>query len=157
MHMCVLFVLFSQKELDRNEIEICLELVIRHDLVDFTKELVWQKLYHETRTKIVPNYWSNFSLAHNENIGYKNLNEAVNILNADIAKQQHYFSLLDRLSGNVISKSFDQYKAHLSAILLSQIPPHFEYSVHAFYTRAFRAFMSLEKRNFNFGMIQTHL
>ncbi|KAK4026154.1 hypothetical protein OUZ56_015173 [Daphnia magna] len=150
-----------QKELDRKEIEICLELVIRHDLVDFTKELVWQKLYHETRTKIVPNYWSKFSLAHNENIGYKNLNEAVNILNADIAKQQHYFSLLDRLSGNVISKSFDQYKAHLSAILLSQIPPHFEYSVHAFYTRAFRAFMSLEKRNFNFdadesGDVITH-
>lgn len=115
---------------------------------------MWQKLYSETRTRVVPNFWSRFTLAQNETAGHEKFSEAVDFLTANIAKQQHYFSLLDRLSGNVTSKSYDQYKAHLSAILLSQIPPNFEYSVHAFYSRAFRAFMSFEKKSFNFGMIQ---
>ncbi|XP_046449406.1 anaphase-promoting complex subunit 2-like [Daphnia pulex] len=150
-----------QKELDRTEIEGCAEFIVNHDLVDFSKELVWQKLFNDTRNRITPNFWSRFEVTQNENSGYENYREAVKVLNTDIKSLQHYFSLLDHLSGNVTPKSFAQYQAHLSAILLSQIPPKFECCVNFFYSRAFRAFMSLEKRNFNFdgdesGDVITH-
>ena len=142
---------FLLKELDRNEVDACAEFIANHNLVDFSKELVWQKLYNDTRNRIIPNFWSGFEGTKNENSGYESYREAAKILNTDIQRLEHYFSLLDRLSGNAVPKSFDQYQAHLSAILLSQIPPKFESCVNFFYTKAFRAFMSLEKRNFNFG------
>lgn len=148
---------YMQKELDRTEIEGCAEFIVNHDLVDFSKELVWQKLFNDTRNRITPNFWSRFEVTQNENSGYENYREAVKVLNTDIKSLQHYFSLLDHLSGNTTPKSFDQYQAHLSAILLSQIPPKFECCVNFFYSRAFRAFMSLEKRNFNFGIILAFL
>jgi hypothetical protein len=146
---------YVQEELDKNEVDSCAEFIANHDLVDFSKELVWQKLYNDTQNKISPKFWSRFEVTLNENSGYENYREAVKVLNTDIKRLEHYFSLLDRLSGNAVPKSFDHYQAHLSAILLSQIPPKFECCVNFFYTRAFRAFMSLEKRSFNFGMRRT--
>ena len=147
---------YYNKEFGGNEVKTVLDFVVNHDLVDFTKELVWQKLYNETRSRIVPNFWSKFTIVQKETSGSESFAEAVSVLNAEIKRQRHYLFFLDQLSKNANQTSFDCYKAHLSAVLLSQIPSNFECIVNSFYTRAFRAFMCLEKRSINFGiMIQT--
>lgn len=124
----------------------------KNDLVDFTKELVWQKLFSDARTRIVPTFWSRFgSVKDKQNAEFQSFSEATKMLNSDISKLENHFSFLDRLSRNVCTKSFDLYKMHLSAILLSQIPTHFESSVNSFYTKSFKAFMVLEKRSYSYG------
>ena len=39
-----------------------LEFIANHNLADFSKELVWHKLYNHTQNKIIPNFWSGFEL-----------------------------------------------------------------------------------------------
>lgn len=127
---------------------MCFEFVEKHDLSEFTKELMWQKLFHEARSRIVPNFWFTFTA---KNKTAENFADSIKILHAEIRRQQPYFSLLDLLSEDSKLKSYDHYKENLSAILLSQIPPQFECCVNSFYSQGFRAFMSLEKRNCNYG------
>ena len=79
---------------------------------------------------------------------------AVTTLKENIKMQWNYFLFLDHLSTKEMSggESFERFKIHLSSVLLSQIPKDFESIVNAFYSQAFRAFMSLEKRG-QFGII----
>lgn len=154
-HWCLIF---CSKDFDRSDAEACLDFVIKNDLVGFTNELVWQKLFSDARTKIVPNFWARLTSGPNDpSAGIQNFSEAIKALHSDIVNQQHHFFFLDQLSGNGHSQSFEIYKAHLSAILLSQIPAHFENSVNAFYTQAFKAFMVLEKRNCSYGKFTSSL
>lgn len=125
---------------------------MKHNLEAFSAEILWQKLFRDARCRVVPEFWSYFaSPVQDKEKGAQLFVDAVALLRDEVKAHLHIFHLLDKLSG-ISGGSFDRYRVHLSAILLSQIPAHFEGVVNAFYSRAFKSFTSLEKRESSFGI-----
>lgn len=118
---------------------------MKNNLEGFAGEIIWQKLFKDARCRVVPSFWSFFSAVSDQDQKSQQLLEAVSLLREDIKGRLITFQLLDKLTGTS-SGSFDRYRVHLSAILLSQIPASFESIINAFYSRAFKAFTCLEKR-----------
>lgn len=144
--------LAQQGTLECAEVDGCVQFILENNLEGFAGEILWQKLFRDARSRVAPCFWSFFSRpTKNEEEQSQLFMDAVDFLRKDVKEQLNFFSLLDKLTGTK-AVSFDRYRVHLSAILLSQIPADFEVIINAFYSRAFKAFTYLENRGVIFGM-----
>ena len=124
--------------MNRNEVDSCTIFIPNHNLVDVARKWFGRSCTMISEKEQPPICGPDLKWLR-EIYGYESYRWAVKNL-----KHWHYktwalayFSLIEGFSGNALSKSFDQYQAHLnSGILLSQIPPKFEFCVKFFYTEA---------------------
>lgn len=132
-----------------NEVELCIKVASENGLVEFTKELLWQKIFSYTRLFVVPEFWSNFVPVKSGIDNFDRFSAAVGKIANQVKELQTYFTLIDRLARNASPLTYELYTTHLSSILLSQIPKDFEFVIFSFYSRCFRAFNHQEKSSQN--------
>ena len=125
-------------------------------MAEFTSELLWNRLFRDLRTNFSPEFWSHFTKEDDEGVGSEKFSLAVRVLKENIDQHVMYIKFLDCIKSSCnhnLESTLDQYKIHLSSVLLSQIPKDFESIVYCFYSKAFRAFTNSEKRSFTFGKV----
>jgi hypothetical protein len=143
--------------LSEDEIDACVSFVTEHQLAEFISELLWNRLFRDLRTNFSPEFWSHFIKEDDEGVGSEKFSLAVRVLKENIDQHVIYIKFLDCIRksscNHNLASTLEQYKIHLSAVLLSQIPKDFESIVYSFYSKAFRAFTNSEKRSFTFGKV----
>uniref|UniRef100_A0A1A9ZZH8 Anaphase-promoting complex subunit 2 n=1 Tax=Glossina pallidipes TaxID=7398 RepID=A0A1A9ZZH8_GLOPL len=132
------------------------------DTIDYVYEILWLELSAFVRNKLATTFWSHFQ--YNENCAqyspelkdleldvprqlelFENFVNAVKGLDAYYQFLQQTMHKLDEIAHKDFSKSTERLNELVRAILLAQLPTHFNRVVYAFYSVAFRVFFQLKK------------
>lgn len=148
MHLNFSFFTFGyafKAYIGEKEADLCLKITAENDLGEFTRELLWQKVFSFTRLVVVPEFWSKFAIGGNEVERFEKFSLAVTKVGGQVKELQSYFVLLDRLARNASPLTYELYKTNLGSMLLSKIPKDFESIILSFYSKCFRAFNNQDK------------
>ncbi|KAJ7334437.1 Anaphase-promoting complex subunit 2 [Desmophyllum pertusum] len=115
----------------------------------FTRLREWflEKCQKDLKDESRPQFWSNVQQSEVEVKGFNTLLNAVSNLHRSVSTYKPFVELLQFLTGALPLRNLNlQFEGLIKAVIFCEIPEQFKSMVHAFYSQAFQAYQSINRK-----------
>ncbi|KAL9988810.1 hypothetical protein ACROYT_G003298 [Oculina patagonica] len=111
------------------------------------REWFLEKCQKDLKDEFRPQFWSNVQQTEVEVRGFNTLLNAVSNLHSGVSAYKPFVELLQSLSGSLPLRNLNsQFEGLVKAVIFCDVPEQFKSMVVAFYSQAFQAYQSINKK-----------